>query len=512
MKILIAGMSQETNSFSVIPTSLASFRTAVLYLPEEHDAAGRQKAERGLESVAGLGDFLVLCREAGQEAVVGPVGIANTAGPLSRDCYETLRDAILDHARAAGPVDAVLLQLHGAQIAHGYVDCEGDLLARLRAVVGAEVPIGALLDLHGSISPEMLASATVLMACKEYPHFDYPERAAELFEIIVAAAEGRVTPVTSLVRVPMLAGIFTTTEPGKSFVDGVKAREGRDGILTISPMHGFSAADTPHNSAAVLVVTDDARQAGDAVAREVAREFFTLRSVIRSSYRSIAECIDEALAEPEGPVIIAEPADNPGAGMAGDATFVLRELIARDVQDAAAAFFWDPIAVQFCFDAGLGAVLPLRIGAKTGPNSGEPLDVVAEVIGLKEDARVSTIFARAGHRMPFGPAAAIRVGGVEIVLNTIRAQPYAPDAFTELGIDPLAKKIITLKSSQHFNKLFAPIAKKVLYCNTPASRTGFMPQMYRHLPRPVWPHDDIEFDGETVRPAVPAPALEPVAK
>jgi microcystin degradation protein MlrC len=200
-------------------------------------------------------------------------------------------------------------------------------------------------------------------------------------------------------------------------------------------------------------------------------------------------------------VIIAEPADNPGAGMAGDATWVLRELIARDVKDAAIAFFWDPIAVQFCFDAGLGAVLPLRIGAKTGPRSGEPLDVIAEVIGLKEDARVSTIFARAGHRMPFGPAAAIRVGGVEIVLNTIRAQPYAPDAFTELGIDPTKKKILSLKSSQHFNKLFAPIASRVLYCTTPATRARFTPDMYKHLPRPVWPHDDIEFDGESVRPA-----------
>jgi microcystin degradation protein MlrC len=123
---------------------------------------------------------------------------------------------------------------------------------------------------------------------------------------------------------------------------------------------------------------------------------------------------------------------------------------------------------------------------------------MAEVIGLKADARVTTIFSRA--KLPFGPAAGIRVGGIEIVLNSIRAQPYAPDAFTQVGIDPLKKRIITLKSSQHFNKLFAPIATNVFYCTTPAAREHVKPEMYRYLPRPVWPHDDIEFDGETVRP------------
>lgn len=502
MRIFIAALNHETNSFSPIPASIQSFERRGLYRPSRLPPDQRAEALAPLRLSGGFGDFIACAEARGDDYVVGLSGHAEPSGPLGKADYETLRDELLADLAAAMPVDAVLLFLHGAQIAHGYDDCEGDLLARIRTIVGPAIPVGAELDLHATITDAMVDNATALVACKEYPHTDFAERGRELYAIIADAADGRTKPVTLRRRIPMLAGLHTPAEPARSFIDGAAALEGRDGILSVSIVHGFSLSDLPDTSGNVLVVSDGRSAAAEGALTRLARGFFELRAVGQAQATSIEDVFDAAAAAMsspgEGPVVIAEPYDNPGGGWSGDATYLIREMLKRGVTNAVTAIIWDPVAVQLACDAGVGAVLPLRIGGKISARSGDPVDATVEVVAVNRNARQRSFFSPAGRR--FGPAAAVKVDGVTVVLGTERTQALSLDAFTDLGLDPHAFALIALKSSQHFYAQFGPVAKKVLYCSGmyrgATQRPGGRP--HQRLRRPLWPMDDIDFDGERI--------------
>jgi microcystin degradation protein MlrC len=498
MRVFIAALNHETNSFSPIPASLASFEARGLYRPSQLAPEARAAALAPLRPAGGFGDFIACAEARGDDYVVGLAGHAEPSGPLGQADYETLRDEMLADLAAAMPVDAVLLFLHGAQIAHGYDDCEGDILARMRTMLGPDIPIGAELDLHATITDTMVENATALVACKEYPHTDFPERGRELYAIIADAAAGKTKPVTQRRRVPMMAGLHTPSEPARSFIDGAIALEGKDGILSVSIVHGFGLSDLPDTSGNILVVSDGRSEAAERTLTSLARGFFELRLTGEAAAASIEDTLDAAAAVTDGLVVIAEPSDNPGGGWAGDGTWLLREMLKRGVTNAATAILWDPVAVQLASDAGVGAVLPLRIGGKIGPRSGEPLDVTVEVIALNPTARQRSFFSPAGRS--FGPAAAVRVEGVTIILGTQRTQALSLDAFTELGLDPASFALIALKSSQHFYAQFGPIAKKVLYCSGMQRGANRRPgsRPHQRLRRPLWPLDEIDFDGTRI--------------
>lgn len=490
MKFFISSMAHETSSFSPIPTSLRSFEAAGLMRPspetDPRDIAARFKGNA-------YGEWVQLCLDRGYTPALG---LGTGTGPSGRTIkadYEALRDDILAALKAAMPVDGVLLFLHGAQMAVGYDDCEGDLLTRARAIVGPEVPIGVELDLHCNISDEMLDNATVIMACKEYPHTDFAARAHDLFGLIERAAKGEIKPVMSFVRIPMLNLFFTTREPMRGLVDRTTAMEGKDGVLSVTLCHGFSSADIPIAAASVIVVTDNRPNSGAVQAGEIARDFFDMRIVAGPQTLSIDAALDAALAEPAGkPVVISDGSDNPGAGSAGDSTFILRRMLERGITNAGVAMIWDPIAVQLAADAGPGAHLAMRIGGKVGPMSGAPLDVEAEILAIAEDPRQIGFSGKKEARI--GRAAAIRVAGIDIILNSHRTQTFSPDCFTELGVDPFAKKMLVVKSNQHFYARFAPIAQRVLYCDAPGTSSNTLKNRpYKNLSRPIWPLDEVSM-------------------
>ena len=214
MHIFLAALAHETNSFSPIPTTLRSFKDGILYRPGDH---GHQHADA--LGFPGYGFLLDVAAEHGDRVTAGLCAWAQPGGPVARAVYESLRDELLGQLAAAGPVDAVFLVLHGAMIAHGYDDCEGDLLERVRAQVGPGVPLGALLDLHATLTPRMLAGGAVLVACKEYPHTDYLARTRELHAILARMAAGECRPDVLMRRVPLL-GIFGTGDgPVRALVD-----------------------------------------------------------------------------------------------------------------------------------------------------------------------------------------------------------------------------------------------------------------------------------------------------
>jgi microcystin degradation protein MlrC len=392
--------------------------------------------------------------------------------------YEGLRDELLDRLRAALPVDIVLLPLHGAMVAQGYDDCETDLLRRVREIVGPEPKIGVELDLHCDLTQAMLDLADAIVIFKEYPHIDIADRADDLFAIIAAAAEGRVRPTMALFDPRMIGMYLTPFEPMRGFVDSMIAREGHDGVLSLSLAHCFPWGDVPTCGAAMLAVTDDDPALAAQVAEEFGRRFFALRHALELPSLPLDAALDKALAVPRGPVVVADQADNAGGGAPSDSTFALRALLARGVTDAAVAMMWDPIVVGLAFAAGVGATLQVRLGGKMGPMSGDPLDLTVEVIGLMRDLTQEWPQQDGVIRIPAGDAAALRCAGIDIIVNTRRGQVFTPQVFSALGIDPLSKRLLVVKSTQHFYAGFAPIASEIIYMAAP----GAIAPRFRDIP------------------------------
>jgi len=484
MRVFSATLATETNTFAPMPTGMSAFRER-----------GYWKAGKHPDHMSFFAGPLWAARLRGKplgwHLVEGMVAGAQPSGTTTRAAYEALRDELLADLKAALPVDMVLLGLHGAMVADGYDDCEGDLLQRVRAIVGPKVVVGAELDPHHHLSEEMLHNADLLVAFKQYPHTDILERALELVDLCHAKAQGRIAPMASVVDCKMIVTMHTSRDPARAFVDKIMALEGKDGILSISIAHGFAWGDVPDMGTKLLVYSDakvDAEGArGAALARRLADELIALREALTVPYPGIDASLDEALAFDGGPVVLADGADNPGGGAAGDSTFILKRLLERGIVNACLGPLWDPIAARVAFEAGVGARLSLRIGGKIGPLSGDPLDLQVTVKALQSDMFMTGL---SNTPTALGDCALVEVDGVQIVLISVRNQAMGTDLFTHLGVDLAAKKIIVVKSSQHFYASFSTVAKKVIYVGAPGAVTLDLKTLpYQKIRRPKWPID-----------------------
>ena len=478
MRVFIACLGTETNTFSSLPTGEQTFGDTALF---DGDATRHPPTPFSLP----LHIWRARAEAEGHAVVEGLCAFAQPAGRTIRRVYEGYRDRILAEAEAALPLDLALVNMHGAMVAEGYDDCEGDLLASLRAVIGEETVLGGELDLHCHITPAMLEAATALVTYKEYPHIDIGERADDLFRLCHDAAEGRTQPVMAAHDCRMISMWRTTSEPMRRFVADMKALEGRDGILAVSFGHGFPWGDVAEVGARTLVIADGDNDKAAALAADLGARLWAMREETRPGAIGIDDAIDRALAVDGGPVVLADVSDNAGGGAPSDSTFILERLIARGVRDAASGLYWDPVAVRFCMEAGEGARLDLRVGGKCGPDSGNPVDLAVTVERIVEGA--DQTFGQARNKI--GDAVWVRTeGGLDLVLNSVRTQVFHPDAFTCVGLDPRAKKLVVVKSTQHFHAGFAPIAKEILYVAAPgAIAPDFAAIPYTKLEKPYWP-------------------------
>lgn len=480
MRIFTGSLATETNTFGPIPTGLRSFRDRGYFAAGKHPDF--------LTFFAGpLWALREVATAKGWTVVEGMVAGAQPSGTTTREAYETLRDELLTDLRAALPVEMVLLGLHGAMVADGYDDCEGDLLERVRAIVGPEAVVGAELDPHNHLTARMLSMADVLIAFKEYPHTDILERGRELVSLCAAVAEGKIRPVAAVVDCHMVVPFHTTREPAKGLVQRMQALEKQPGVLSVSLSHGFALGDVADMGTRVLVYTDDDPVKARDIARALAREVIDLREQLAVAYPDVDAAIDQALQFDGGPMVLADRADNPGSGAPGDSTFILRRLLERHVAQAAVGPMWDPEAVRIAFEAGVGARLALRVGGKISPASGQPLDLHVTVKALMPDMTMSGL---ANAPMPVGDAALIETAGIEIVLITLRNQAMSTDVFTQLGCDLADKKVIVVKSAQHFRASFSKVAQHVIYVGAPGAATPHVGELpYTKIRRPMWPLD-----------------------
>ena len=458
MQIFMATLATETNTFSPLPTGRASFLEREYF----RNDGSRQPAR--------LGNIpLIEWRRTGEaegHAVAESIStFAQPAGTTLRTVYEELRDTLLADLRAAMPVDVVLLFMHGAMVADGYDDCEGDTLARVREIVGPGATVGIELDLHCHLTETMRTNANVIITFKEYPHTDVADRARELYAVCLAAARGETRPVIAYHDLRTVSMWRTTVEPMRSFVRRMADLEGRDGILSVSMGHGFPWGDVADVGAKIVVVADGDAAAAQRLADTLGREVWDLRRETATRHDTVDEGIDHALDGPAGgaPLVLADVADNAGGGAPSDNTAILRRLVDRGVRDVATGCYWDPVAVAICLEMGVGATFDLRIGGKAGVASGDPVDLRVTVRGLSEH---HTQAGLSGGRAEMGAAAYVEADGIHLILMTVRQQTFAPDAFTGLGCALDDKRLVVVKSTQHFHAAFAPVAREIRYVAT----------------------------------------------
>ncbi len=476
MRVFIAGLSTETNSFSPLPTGWLGFEEGSLH-------HGDATAHEVVYWTAPLHIWREQAEKRGWQVVESLSAHAQPAGPTVRSVYEGFRDEIVSDLREAGPVDIILFALHGAMIADGYEDCEGDLITHCRAIAPQAV-IGGLLDPHCHLTEAMLENATLLVAFKEYPHVDVPERADDLFRLAAETAEGRIKPVMRDFDCRMIIAMPTPAGPMRTFVDAMAEREGRDGILSLSIAHGFPWGDHPRTGVRALAICDGNEEQAETIAHDLGQALYALRHDLHVRIADMNEALDIAQAEADGPVVLADMSDNAGGGAPSDATFLLREILNRKLTSVATGIFWDPIAVRICREAGEGATLPLRLGGKCGPMSGDPLDLLVTV--RKCASGVTQRFGKLP--APMGEVVRVEVDGIDIVINDARTQTFHPEAFEKLGIKLSERKIVCVKSSNHYQAGFNPIAAKVVPVATPGAITpDFANIPYTRRSRDYWP-------------------------
>lgn len=472
VRVLTGGVAHESNTFIPLPTTAADF-----------------DVRRGQE-VLGT-DWARFLQDAGVEVVPTLHAGARPFGVVERVTFDDFQEEILAGARAAGPVDGVYLDMHGALHAEGYDDAQLDFVQALRAIVGPDAVIAGSFDLHGNISPEFASELNILTAYRTAPHVDGAEtRLRAVTLLLEALREGRrpqVAHVTVPILIPGEKGI-TAAEPLASLYAELPGIGEKEGLVDASIFVGMPWTDVPRAGMSVQVVAADSSTADLAreEARRLAQQVWEARSGLQFDVPTadIDAAIETARAAPEKTVFITDSGDNTTAGAAGDSTLVLARLLAHDVPDAVLAGVVDPEAVAACVAAGVGEEVTLLLGGKLDNVFSEPLEVSGTVRFVAPEPEGDS------HQRPV----VVQVGGVQLVVLNERRSFTSPAHFAAVDIDPLAHEIVVVKLGYLFQAL-RDIAPRTIMALTP----GFADQVVENLPyesirRPIYPIDpDMEW-------------------
>ena len=486
MKIMIATFGQETNTFSPDRIGVEKFMPKgwinAETLPEQF---------RGTKSY--LGGAIAACDDFGVDIL--PLDSTKLEGGpmLTTQALEELLTHFCAQVEANWQqADGFFLGMHGAGSAECTEDLEAYVLARIRKIVGRDYPIMSSLDLHGNITPEMVALSDGLFVIKESPHTDMAEAGYLATKTLIRTIRGEVKPVMTLENLPIILPNTTTATidpPMASVRDHFAAYCAEHNFIDVSMVHGFSANDQYWAGTSVLIVAE--RDAA-AEAKELAKYFWDRRRDFDPHPLTAAQAIHRAREyDGKGYVVIHESSDNPGSGCPGDGTHLLRELVAQDLPHSAFAFIYDPETALQAHNAGIGATIHARIGGKTVAICGDPLELDVQVIGLSDGNFTYVTPQNYGASVSFGPTARLRHGNVDIIVASYRTQTFDDRPLVITGGDPEQYKIICIKSAVHFKAYFQSRAGQIIPCETPGLRsTDLKSYPYQKIRHPIYPLDD----------------------
>jgi microcystin degradation protein MlrC len=488
-RVLIAEFKHETNTFCSTKTHLKDYESRSLKF-------GRDIVHFFRGTRVEVGGFIDACEKENLEIIPTIAGNATPGGIVARDVYDTFKAAILEAIESGkGRIDGVLLSLHGAMVTEDHADGEGALLASLREALGPSVPILATLDLHANISPEMVALSDALFPYESYPHTDQYDRGFEAGVCLAGILRGELRPVMKMKRLPMLVPSMQTAKPPLSDLTAkIHALEASPEVINAAVVHGFGWADTPYTGMSVLAVTDGDLARAQDIVDALASEIMVRKEEFRRTLTPLDEAVRRGMDAPAGPVVLADPSDNPGGGGPGDGTHILSKLVELGVKNAAVAVITDPAVVQEAIRAGVGATIEVCLGGKVeSPKiNGTPVKALARVRTITDGVFVNKGPMAKGLENNIGRTVVLAVGGIDVIVPERRFQPWDPEIFRRMGIEPLEKSILVVKSSLHFRAAYEGLATEIIEVDTPGLlSSNFSNFTYRHLKRPVFPLDKI---------------------
>lgn len=489
MRLVIAQMKHETNTFSPVPTTLARFARARA-TPWEGEAI--RDAFRNTGSA--IGAFIDLATKAGADMVLPVAGNAAPSGPVQTEAYEWMTSRIL--AAVADGCDGVLLDLHGAMVTEQHDDGEGELLRRIRKIA-PKVPIGVALDMHTNFFPAIGELATAVAGYQTYPHVDMYDTGRRAAQPILDLLAGKAKPTLAFGMRPMLPHVMRQSsldEPNLSIQRRAQDMEKRGEALAATFFVGFPHADIPWAGSSAVVVTDN----DAAKAKRLADELLDMAWKDRAKFIYEIEPLEASLARAQamkgGPIVLLDHYDNCASGGTMDTTTVLEGILKAGLSDVCAFAIWDPRAVEQMTQAGVGANVTLSLGGKTAMPSlgleGRPLEVSGKVKKIIEGTYVNEGPMGRGELADMGPSAVLDTGKVEICILSRHVEPYDIASFKALGIDATKKRYLMLKSRVHWRAGLGPIARAWVECaGTGVCTSDYSQLKFSRVRRPIYPLD-----------------------
>ena len=486
MRIFLAMLSHETNTFSNVPTDRAQF--------EAHDLRyGGEIVETFRGTGTCLGGMIAAADRLGATLVPSVAASASPAGRVTRDIYEHVKQRLLADLTIAGRLDGVLLDLHGAMVPEGVDDGEGDVIAAVRQVVGSDVPIVVTLDFHGNLGQDMIGKADLLHGYKTYPHVDMAERGVEAMERLAQLIGRRIRPTAAWRKPPLLPPLGnqgTARGPMRRLYDLADEMEKDPKVISISIFAGFPLADIPDAGLGVYVVTDNDQELAERLAARLARVAWDHRREFIHTALPVKDAVARALAADGRPILLTDMADNMGGGAAGDGTEILRELLRVGARSAVVACLWDPKAVAECVKAGVGASVTLPVGGKVDDRHGAPVRVTGVVRTLSDGRFVHKGPMARGLPGRLGTTAVLDVNDVKIILISYRWQTLDPEMIRFVGIDPLDHKVLVIKSTIHYRAAFEPMTREIIEVDAPGLSSSNLARFeFKRIRRPIFPLD-----------------------
>jgi microcystin degradation protein MlrC len=498
MRLLLAMMQHETNTFSPVPTKIERFarRGGALLVAEEAIAAYRGTG-------TALGGYLAAAETAGADIEVAIAADAAPSGPVKDEAYRIVTDAICE-AVGRGGWDGIMLDLHGAMVTESLDDGEGALLTRLRAIA-PHTPIAVSLDMHANLYNEIVTNADVIAGYHTYPHIDMFETGRRAGDILVRQIRGEVRPSRAWGNNPMLPHVMrqgTDDHPNSMLQARCREMEAEPGVLAASLFVGFPHADIREAGLSAVVVTDDDPDLAERLCDELLELAWREREAFVYRPEPLAQSVARAKAIPasvdQGPVILLDHYDNTASGGTMDTTAVLAEILRQELEDVAVFAIYDPDAVARMIAAGIGESVTAKIGGKLAmpsiPVTSEPLEVTRRITRISDGRYRNKGPMATGLVADMGRSVVLDTGRVEIVLVSRHVEPYDINALLSLGIDPMQKRYVMLKSRIHWRAGLKNIAREVIECAGVGVCTSDYNQLhFNKLRRPIYPLDAV-FD------------------
>jgi len=468
MRIGTGAFFHETNSFSNIPV------TRERLILRWAEGEGIFRGYTGIKDY--MGGFIDEAKARDVELIPSVFARDCPCGKTCRPAIEEVRDRIVEmllKAHGEKPLDAIALHLHGAGVAEGYPDVDGEIIRAVREAFGPAMPIGVVLDLHGNITDTMMEQSDLLIGIKTYPHVDEYTAARRMFARLCDMVGEGYKVYKKIVRLPWHiapAEGLTTAGPAHDVQQLLyQLEEKEEKLLHASFFQGFPYSDIKECGVSVVTMALD-QETADRCALQIARYAWSRRGDFAVPIHDAAEAMDLALAVPDGPmpVVINESSDNTGGGTPGDGTYLLREMLERNLPGTAFGYIYDPQVAQLAAKAGIGGKISCKLGGKMDKLHGEPIEVQdAYVRCLSDGVFVNQSPKGGGNTVRLGLSACLVIGNVDVVVSSERTQATDDGVFRMVGLSKDLYKIVALKSSQHFKAWWADRSRAMIPCETP---------------------------------------------